>query len=134
MDGAKKISFGFSKAKKPILLQGPKTTEREEKKDVQYISCLEESSIKIIGGKEEKIKAPLVIPMKPNKQIHNLKEIIDNDFEVSESEIKKEVKPVSETNNDEKLSLNELAARELLNGSKFCCVFSLSGVFIIFFL
>lgn len=42
----KKISFGFSKSvKKPVL----KSTVPQEKKKVDYIECLDEKSIKVIG-------------------------------------------------------------------------------------
>lgn len=116
----KKISFGFSKLKKPSLIQNIKPVEKEEKKDVQYIDCLEESSIKVIGGEEKKVKEPLVIKMKPNKKLLNLEDIIKNDFIVDESDIKNEEKKVANNfegvGNAENLSLNELAARELLNG------------------
>lgn len=42
----KKISFGFSKLKKPALLPGASVVK---KPDVQMIQCLEGQTIKIIG-------------------------------------------------------------------------------------
>ncbi|XP_011869356.1 PREDICTED: G patch domain and KOW motifs-containing protein [Vollenhovia emeryi] len=56
---SKKISFGFAKSiKKPIL---DKQKLHEEKK-VDYIECLDEKAIKVIG-KEEKKEEPLIIPL-----------------------------------------------------------------------
>lgn len=42
----KKISFGFAKSiKKPVL----KNTAPQEEKKVDYIECLDEKGIKVIG-------------------------------------------------------------------------------------
>lgn len=54
----KKISFGFMKTKK---VDKPVLTEKK-----QYIDCLEEKSIKVVGGETVVVKEELVIPMKPN--------------------------------------------------------------------
>lgn len=42
----KKISFGFSKLKKPALLPGVNTVKKPE---VELIKCLEGHEIKILG-------------------------------------------------------------------------------------
>lgn len=45
-DEVKKISFGFSKSvKKPVL----QNVVSQERKKVDYIECLDEKSIKVIG-------------------------------------------------------------------------------------
>ncbi|XP_051165035.1 G-patch domain and KOW motifs-containing protein isoform X2 [Leptopilina boulardi] len=62
----KKISFGFSKSiKKPVLNKNP-----QPEKKVDYIECLDEKSIKVVGG-EEKKDEPLVIPMLGSKTWHD---------------------------------------------------------------
>ncbi|XP_014210273.1 G-patch domain and KOW motifs-containing protein [Copidosoma floridanum] len=63
----KKISFGFSKSvKKPAL----KNVPPPEQKKVDYIECLDEKLIKIVGG-ENKKDEPLVIPMLGSKTWHD---------------------------------------------------------------
>lgn len=63
----KKISFGFAKSiKKPIL----KATVPQEQKKVDYIECLDEKGIKVIG-EEEKKDEPLVIPLLGSKTWHD---------------------------------------------------------------
>ncbi|XP_076664363.1 G-patch domain and KOW motifs-containing protein-like [Andrena cerasifolii] len=62
----KKISFGFAKSiRKPVLKQ----TLPQEPKKVDYIECLDEKSIKVIG-EEEKKDEPLVIPLLGSKTWH----------------------------------------------------------------
>ncbi|CAB3244679.1 unnamed protein product [Arctia plantaginis] len=63
MEG-KKISFGFMKTKKA---DKPISDNNDDKKD--YIECVEEQSIKIVGGEKLSSNEPLVIPMKPNSLI-----------------------------------------------------------------
>ncbi|XP_043470186.1 G-patch domain and KOW motifs-containing protein [Leptopilina heterotoma] len=64
--GEKKISFGFSKSiKKPVLNKNP-----QPEKKVDYIECLDEKSIKVVGG-EEKKDEPLIIPMLGSKTWHD---------------------------------------------------------------
>lgn len=64
--GEKKISFGFSKSiKKPVLNKNP-----QPEKKVDYIECLDEKSIKVVGG-DEKRDEPLVIPMLGSKTWHD---------------------------------------------------------------
>ncbi|RVE51315.1 hypothetical protein evm_003995 [Chilo suppressalis] len=111
MDG-KKISFGFMKTKKiekPVI---------EEKKE--FIECMEEKSIKVVGGEEIKEEAPLVIPMKPNtlvtadrmKQIAEEVESVLNEPEPEEKKIPKQEKtPENET-------LDQMVVRELLQDVK----------------
>ncbi|XP_076546824.1 G-patch domain and KOW motifs-containing protein-like isoform X2 [Osmia lignaria lignaria] len=63
----KKISFGFVKSiKKPVL----KSTVPQEEKKVDYIECLDEKGIKVIG-EEKKKDEPLVIPLLGSKTWHD---------------------------------------------------------------
>ncbi|XP_076646797.1 G-patch domain and KOW motifs-containing protein [Halictus rubicundus] len=63
----KKISFGFAKSiKKPVL----KTNVPQETKKVDYIECLDEKAIKVIGEVEKKDE-PLIIPMLGSKTWHD---------------------------------------------------------------
>ncbi|XP_050575684.1 G-patch domain and KOW motifs-containing protein-like isoform X9 [Bombus affinis] len=63
----KKISFGFAKSiKKPVL----KNAIPQEKKKVDYIECLDEKGIKVIG-EEEKKDEPLIIPLLGSKTWHD---------------------------------------------------------------
>ncbi|XP_050599847.1 G-patch domain and KOW motifs-containing protein-like [Bombus affinis] len=63
----KKISFGFLKSiKKPVL----KNAIPQEKKKVDYIECLDEKGIKVIG-EEEKKDEPLIIPLLGSKTWHD---------------------------------------------------------------
>ncbi|CAG9090313.1 unnamed protein product [Plutella xylostella] len=114
MEG-KKISFGFKmtkKAVKPVI---------EEKKE--FIECLEEQAIKIIGGEVIKEKAPLIIPMKPNTLItaERLKQIAEEvESAVQEpltADVKSEV-TVKEEPMDEAETLDQMAVRELLQEAK----------------
>lgn len=67
MEENKKISFSFVKSvKKPLL---DKQVLHEQKK-VEYIECLDEKAIKVIGKGEEK-KEPLVIPLLKSKTWHD---------------------------------------------------------------
>lgn len=45
----KKISFGFSKLKKPALLVPAGTSNQTKKEEIQLIQCLEGQTIKILG-------------------------------------------------------------------------------------
>ncbi|XP_060820541.1 G-patch domain and KOW motifs-containing protein isoform X4 [Bombus pascuorum] len=63
----KKISFGFAKSiKKPVL----KNAIPQEEKKVDYIECLDEKGIKVIG-EEEKKDEPLIIPLLGSKTWHD---------------------------------------------------------------
>ncbi|XP_071574786.1 G-patch domain and KOW motifs-containing protein-like [Temnothorax nylanderi] len=81
---SKKISFGFAKSiKKPIL---DKQKLYEEKK-VDYIECLDEKAIKVIG-KEEKKEEPLIIPLLESNTWHNR---IISKIDASKSKTSKDV-------------------------------------------
>lgn len=108
----KKISFGFiktKKAEKPIV---------EEKKD--FIECVEEKSIKIVGGEEVQEYVPLVIPMKPNtlitaERLNQISLKVEKDLEEPEVSVKtecpEEIIPENET-------LDQMAVRELLQDAQ----------------
>ncbi|CAH0718285.1 unnamed protein product, partial [Brenthis ino] len=110
MEG-KKISFGFTKTKtanKPVIV---------EKKE--YIDCVEEKSIKVVGGEiKEEIK-PLVIPMKPNTLItaDRLKEIAAKVENFEEPDINNDAQEKhKDVVKDE--TLDQMAIRELLEDAK----------------
>lgn len=63
----KKISFAFAKSIKKSII---KTTVPQEQKKVDYIECLDEKGIKVIG-EEEKKDEPLVIPLLGSKTWHD---------------------------------------------------------------
>ncbi|XP_045513698.1 G-patch domain and KOW motifs-containing protein [Pieris brassicae] len=104
----KKISFGFMKTKKqdkPIVA---------EKKD--YIECVEEKSIKVVGGEIED-RAPLVIQMKPNtlitaERLNQIAAKVEN-FEDENPEVDN-----TQTISPENETLDQMAARELLEEAK----------------
>ncbi|XP_023018662.2 G-patch domain and KOW motifs-containing protein [Leptinotarsa decemlineata] len=104
MEPGKKISFGFNKSikKVPIIVSEP-----TEKKDVEFIECLEDQSIKIKNAVEV-VDEPLVIPMKENKRRDGIRN-------VNESRDKKESE---DSRPNSELTLDELAARELINDAK----------------
>ncbi|XP_064073000.1 G-patch domain and KOW motifs-containing protein [Vanessa tameamea] len=108
MEG-KKISFGFMKTKKD---NKPLITEKKE-----YIECVEEKSIKVVGGEVKEEDKLLVIPMKPNKLItaERLREIAEKaeDFEELETKITSDDKnlPNQET-------IDQMAVRELMEEAK----------------
>ncbi|XP_022824763.1 G patch domain and KOW motifs-containing protein [Spodoptera litura] len=113
---AKKISFGFMKTKK---VEKPITPVVNEEKR-EYIECVEEQSIKVIGGETATEDLPLVIPMKPNTLItaEKLKKIAEEvESAVQEPEIKEE--PVIKTENIvENETLEQMAVRELMQEAK----------------
>ncbi|KAF9417028.1 hypothetical protein HW555_005780 [Spodoptera exigua] len=114
---AKKISFGFMKTKK---VEKPITPIVNEDKR-EYIECVEEKSIKVIGGETATEDLPLVIPMKPNTLItaEKLKKIAEEvERAVQEPEIKEE--PVEKENvvDNEALTLEQMAVRELMQEAK----------------
>nr|XP_026493403.1 uncharacterized protein LOC113398731 [Vanessa tameamea] len=108
MEG-KKISFGFMKTKKD---NKPLITEKKE-----YIECVEEKSIKVVGGEVKEEDKPLVIPMKPNKLItaERLREIAEKaeDFEELETKITSDDKNLP---NEE--TIDQMAVRELMEEAK----------------
>ncbi|XP_032514635.2 G-patch domain and KOW motifs-containing protein [Danaus plexippus] len=106
---SKKISFGFMKTKKqdkPILV------ERKE-----YIDCLEEKSIKMVGGESAEEIQPLVIPMKANTLItaEKLKAIAEKVENFDEPVVVKQEKVEDIPNNE---TLDQMAVRELMEGAK----------------
>ncbi|KAL6258894.1 hypothetical protein P5V15_010840 [Pogonomyrmex californicus] len=138
----KKISFGFAKSiKRPIL---DKQMPREEKK-VDYIECLDEKAIKVIG-KEEKKEEPLIIPLLDSKTWHDrIVNKIDADIYKSNTSkrdtqnisVKEESKKVSNgdltlinkavsnvqiktelSNEGKSLTLDEQAAKEIIEDLK----------------
>ncbi|CAH2087436.1 unnamed protein product [Euphydryas editha] len=109
MEG-KKISFGFMKTKKE---NKPLVTEKKE-----YIDCVEEKSIKVVGGEKIEEEKPLVIPMKPNTLMtaERLKEIAEkvenfDEAEINNKKLDNEDVPSNET-------LDQMAVRELLEEAK----------------
>ncbi|XP_026326099.1 G-patch domain and KOW motifs-containing protein [Hyposmocoma kahamanoa] len=110
MEG-KKISFGFfktKKAEKPVA---------EEKKE--YIDCIDEKAIKVVGGETVQDDKPLVIPMKANTLItaERLKEIAEKVELGLEEPVKVEDK-TEESNIPENETLEQMAVRELLQDAK----------------
>ncbi|XP_044271247.1 G-patch domain and KOW motifs-containing protein [Tribolium madens] len=101
----KKISFGFSKISKKAEI---KSNISKPENKVQLIECLEDQSIKIKDCVEE-INKPLVIPIQgpSNKLIDQIKK-------AREKHIKLEIKEEENSVPDSALSLDELAARELI--------------------
>ncbi|XP_058789871.1 G-patch domain and KOW motifs-containing protein isoform X2 [Phymastichus coffea] len=90
-DEGKKISFGFSKTvKKPLI----KNAAPVEEKAVDYIDCVDDKAIKIVG-KEDKKDEPLVIPMLGSKTWHDriINKVDADIFEPkkTDTEIKKEL-------------------------------------------
>lgn len=80
------------------------------------------------SGQDDKPKELLVIPMKaPNKKLINLVDIVQNNFVDKEEEpvIKEEQNDSAVNGNKDleakPLSLDELAAKELLNGNRNIC-------------
>ncbi|XP_018310001.1 nitrilase homolog 2 isoform X2 [Mycetomoellerius zeteki] len=105
---SKKISFGFAKCvKKPIL--GKQKLHQEKK--VDYIECLDDKAIKVIG-KEEKKDEPLVIPLLESNTWHDrIINKIDasktSNNDIQKVKIKEESKQVSNgvlTSNDRSVS------------------------------
>ncbi|XP_050457565.1 G-patch domain and KOW motifs-containing protein [Cataglyphis hispanica] len=125
MEENKKISFSFVKSmKKPLL---DKQIPHEEKK-VEYIECLDEKAIKVIGKEEEK-KEPLVIPLlksktwhdriinKINADIFTQKKISKNDVSnIQEAVSDMQIKTISNDKNES--ILDEQAAKEIIEDLK----------------
>lgn len=122
MEESKKISFSFVKlVKKPLL---DKQVPHEEKK-VEYIECLDEKAIKVIGKEEEK-KEPLVIPLLKSQTWHDriinkvnadiyTKQKLKSKNEVSniqQAVSNIQIKTISPDENESKL--DEQAAKEII--------------------
>ncbi|XP_011694718.1 PREDICTED: G patch domain and KOW motifs-containing protein [Wasmannia auropunctata] len=106
----KKISFGFAKSIKKSILDKQKL---HEEKKVDYIECLDEKAIKVIG-KEEKKEKPLIIPLLESNTWHDR---IINKIDASKSrknndnicnvKVKEEPKNVS---NGDLISINKVVS------------------------
>ncbi|KAK9889706.1 hypothetical protein WA026_007089 [Henosepilachna vigintioctopunctata] len=107
----KKISFGFSKLiKKQSISAHPTKPE----KTVELVECLEGSEIKVKNAVEKPEKLPLIIPIKGNA--NNLVGRIERE---SLKNKRKEVKAEEEdTRSDSELTVEELAARQLLREAR----------------
>ncbi|XP_053996002.1 G-patch domain and KOW motifs-containing protein [Hylaeus anthracinus] len=107
----KKISFGFAKSlKKPIL----KTTlVSQQPKKIDYIECLDEKNIKVIG-EEEKKEEPLVIPLLGSKTWHD--RIVNKiDADIFEPKvIKEEIEDVKQEGKPELTNGNTLPKDNLI--------------------
>lgn len=102
----KKISFGFAKTiKKPLL----KNTVQQEEKKVDYIECLDNKGIKVIG-EEEKKDEPLVIPLLGTKTWHD--RIINKiDADIFEP------KPILDKEEKEEIKVKQEPGSEVTNGN-----------------
>lgn len=131
----KKISFGFAKSIKKPALKNP--VPQEEKK-VDYIECLDEKSIKVIG-EEDKKDEPLIIPLLGSKTWHDriinkidadifepkteqINETNDNQEEkskLSNGKALSKIPTVKTENSENKLvTLEEQAAKEIIEELK----------------
>ncbi|XP_072938080.1 G-patch domain and KOW motifs-containing protein-like [Epargyreus clarus] len=106
----KKISFGFMKTKKQ---EKPEVVEKRD-----YIECVEEKAIKVIGGETIKEDSPLVIPMKPNTLVtaERLKEIAEKVESALEPEEQSKEPTIDLPPENE--TLEQMATRELLQEAK----------------
>ncbi|XP_034243320.1 G-patch domain and KOW motifs-containing protein [Thrips palmi] len=118
-DPPKKFTFGFSKIVKKSNLVAPPPSAKEEPKNVQFIECLEENSIKLKDGEEEnQVKAPLVIPIiGPRKSStlsngRSIAEIAEDFSDVGNEKSEANSEAVKEDGPAE--SIEAMAARELL--------------------
>ncbi|CAH1405964.1 unnamed protein product [Nezara viridula] len=113
----KKISFGFTKIKKQVAL-----LPKKEEKAIQFISCLEENSIKLLNGEEKEKELP-IIPLRNGNILR------DNMIEALKAR-KEKKEPTSGTTDNVKtdeskddietkpLTLDELAAKEIMEDLK----------------
>ncbi|GAB0087949.1 G patch domain and KOW motifs-containing protein [Sergentomyia squamirostris] len=109
MDG-KKISFGFSKiVKKPQL--NIVATRNEEK--VELIECLEGQEIKVSGKTSPTVNAPLVIPLANGAT--PLAKLIE---QKKAPQVRQEVAENKENPNSKEETLEQRAAREILENLK----------------
>lgn len=117
----KKISFGFSKVKKPALLPSVAGTSSDanKKEQVQLIQCLEGQTIKILGPPVDAPK-PLVIPLITNTRtsaalasLRTLHNTIEGTDEPSSVDV--EPLPSSSGGGGGKKTLEQLAAAEILS-------------------
>ncbi|KAL1132715.1 hypothetical protein AAG570_010667 [Ranatra chinensis] len=117
----KKICFGFSKISKRNAIAPPINAKPDT--SVQYIECVEENSIKVIGGNDSIEKKELVIPMKNDNTLRdNLlatiekRNKVNNEIVTSEpSDTQVNIKAEQE---NKPLTLDEMAAKEILEEAK----------------
>ncbi|CAH1154225.1 unnamed protein product [Phaedon cochleariae] len=108
MEPGKKITFAFNKAsKKPMVIKSKPVEEEKE-----LIDCLEGQSI-IVKNAVVIVKQPLVIPIKDNKR-----NLLDRVRASRAKADKKQENGEADTRPDSELTIDELAARELLNDAK----------------
>lgn len=113
----KKISFGFSKlSKKPNIFGKP--PEKQQK--VELIECLESQTIKIKNDKKE-VKGPLIIPM-----VQSTTNILDRRKNVN---LDKKA-PINDKP-DSELTVDELAARELIREAQNSSLEKTTKVFVL---
>ncbi|KAB0798407.1 hypothetical protein PPYR_09400 [Photinus pyralis] len=113
----KKISFGFSKlSKKPNIFGKPP----EKQQRVELIECLESQTIKIKNDKKE-VKGPLIIPM-----VQSTTNILDRRKNLNLDKIE----PINEKP-DSELTVDELAARELIREAQNSSIQKTSKVFVL---
>ncbi|XP_073981354.1 G-patch domain and KOW motifs-containing protein-like [Rhodnius prolixus] len=110
----KKISFGFSKvSKKSNLTLLKKVTEI--KNDIQFIECLEEKSIKLVGGEEKKQELPIIPMLNGNLLKESIIEVIKSREQEKSVQNCQNNTSKQNFNEDKKpLSLDEQAANEIL--------------------
>ncbi|KAK9309985.1 hypothetical protein QLX08_000599 [Tetragonisca angustula] len=98
----KKVSFGFAKSIKKSVL---KNVIPQEEKKIDYIECLDEKSIKLIGGEERKDE-PLVIPLLGSRTWHDrIVNKVDADIFVSKT-TKEKIKDIEIDDEGEKSKLS----------------------------
>lgn len=123
MEESKKISFSFVKSVKKPLLDKP--VPQEEKK-VEYIECLDDKAIKVIGKEEEKTE-PLVIPLLKSKTWHDrIINKINADIYKQKVKSKNDVSNIQEAvsniqikiANQNENTLDEQAAKEIIEDLK----------------
>nr|CAI5866922.1 unnamed protein product [Callosobruchus analis] len=109
MDPSQKISFGFSKlSKKPTILRQPSPPK------VELVECVEGQSIRVKDSVQE-VHETLIIPIKEDQ-----KGIVDRIKQARAQQSNKAIQKNhgSEDNPNTELTLDELAARELINDAK----------------
>ncbi|EEB11221.1 pre-mRNA-splicing factor SPP2, putative [Pediculus humanus corporis] len=122
-DNNKKISFSFSKTKKPSIA---KVSNVEEKEKIEYISCFDKKKDAIKERNEKSKKSMLVIPMissntfngisakleKKNEQNKNVKCSEDNKDNSNRNGHSQDNKT------DKQMTADEIAAAEILSSIK----------------
>ncbi|XP_070531117.1 G-patch domain and KOW motifs-containing protein-like isoform X2 [Cardiocondyla obscurior] len=103
---SKKISFGFAKSvKKPIFDR----SKLNEEKKVDYIECLDDKAIKVIG-KEKKKEEPLVIPLLECNTWHDriVSRLDASKSKTSNNDIKQNVKVKEEVKDTSECDLTSI--------------------------